>query len=94
MEDFNRYSETEQPQDMNAGGSGNLFGLVSEIAKKFDGKDQNELLKAVFDEAKKNKRNGTLTNDEIDNFAAMLSPVLDDKKRKILEKIVSDLKKI
>lgn len=73
---------------------GNLFRMVNDIARKFEGKDQNELLKAIFDEAKKNKKNGTLTNAEIDNFAAMLSPVLDDKKRKILDKIVADLKKI
>lgn len=73
---------------------GNLFGMVNDIARKFEGKDQNELLKAIFDEAKKNKKNGTLTNAEIDNFAAMLAPVLDDKKRKILDKIVADLKKI
>ena len=31
---------------------------------------------------------------EIDRFAAVLSPVLDDKKRRILEKIVKDLKNI
>ena len=73
---------------------GNLFKMVNDIARKFEGKDQNELLKAIFDEAKKNKKNGTLTNAEIDNFAAMLAPVLDDKKRKILDKIVADLKKI
>ncbi len=73
---------------------GNLFRMVNDIARKFEGKDQNELLKAIFDEAKKNKKNGTLTNAEIDNFAAMLAPVLDDKKRKILDKIVADLKKI
>ncbi len=78
----------------NGASQGNLFRMVNDIARKFEGKDQNELLKAIFDEAKKNKKNGTLTNAEIDNFAAMLSPVLDDKKRKILDKIVSDLKKI
>lgn len=92
MEDFNEYAKRGGEQT--PAGGGNLFGLVNEIAKKFDGKDQNELLKAVYDEAKKGKRNGTLSNADIDNFAAMLSPVLDDKKRKLLEKIVADLKRI
>lgn len=90
MENFNDYAKTAESEKPR----GNLFQMVNDIAKKFEGKDQNELLKAIFDEAKKNKRNGTLTNAEIDNFAAMLSPVLDDKKRKILDKIVADLKKI
>ena len=90
MQDFGEYAKNtgrEQPK-------GNLFDMVSGIAKEFDGKDQNELLKAIFDEAKKGKQNGTLSNADIDNFAAMLSPVLDDKKRKILNKIVADLKRI
>lgn len=102
MENFNDYAKNANNannagKDGGAGSGaqqGNLFRMVNDIARKFEGKDQNELLKAIFDEAKKNKKNGTLTNAEIDNFAAMLAPVLDDKKRKILDKIVADLKKI
>lgn len=90
MESFNDYVKNEENQKP----SGNLFNMVNDFAKKFEGKDKNELLKAVFDEAKKNKRNGTLTNEEIDNFAATLSAVLDEKQKKILYKIVTDLKKI
>lgn len=96
MEDFNEYAGRTYGENTGSGSAGQsgLFGLVSEIAKKFDGKDQNELLKAVYDEARRGKANGTLTNEEIDRFAAVLSPVLDDKKRRILEKIVKDLKNI
>lgn len=90
MESFNDYVNSEENQKP----QGNLFNMVNDFAKKFEGKDRNELLKAVFDEAKKNKKNGTLTNAEIDNFAATLSAVLDDKQKKILDKIVADLKKI
>ena len=49
---------------------------------------------AIYEEAKKGKSNGTLTNQEIDNFALMLSPMLDDKQRKILNKVVNELKKL
>ena len=49
---------------------------------------------AIFEQAKKGKRAGTLTNKEIDDFAKMLSPFLDDSKRKMLNKIVNELKKI
>ena len=80
----------------NLGNNGqvDLFKLVTMLAQKYDGKNQNELLKAVYQEAEKGKRNGTLTNEQIDTFVAVLSPVLDDKKRKLLKKIANELKKI
>ncbi len=93
MQDFNEYAKnatTEKPEGMND----NLFNLINSVAKKFDGKNQNELLMAIYKEAQKGKRNGTLTNAEIDGFANMLAPMLDDKKRAILGKLVEELKKI
>ncbi len=90
MQDFNDYAresgENQTPQD--------LLNLVTKLAQKYDGKSQNELLMAIYQEAKKGKQNGTLTNAQIDNFANMLSPFLDDKKRSMLKKIVAELKKI
>jgi hypothetical protein len=71
-----------------------LFKKVMEIAQKYEGKSANELLKAIYEEAEKGKKNGTLTNEEIDALSLMLSPFLDQQKRKILEKIVTELKKI
>ena len=71
-----------------------LIRLVTTLSKKYDGKSQNDLLKAVYEEAEKGKRNGTLTNDQLDYFKTVLSPVLDEKKRKLLHKIVAELKKI
>ena len=70
MEDFNDYANnSEEFQDKN------LFNLVNSIAAKYDGKSQNELLAAIYKEAQKGKRAGTLTNTEIDNFAKMLTDV-------------------
>lgn len=100
MEDFNEFTKrtsdsTQNGQNtQNGNTNGNLFKLVSDIAKKFDGKGSDELLKAIYGETVKGKKNGTLSNQDIDKFASMLSPILDDKKRKILEKVICDLKKI
>ena len=96
MQDFNSYvnSQNSKEQDAMKGMDKNLYNLVKSLASKFDGKNQSELIKAVYSEAKKGKQNGTLTNSEIDNFARMLSPLLDDKKRKMLNKIIEELKKI
>lgn len=95
MEDFNQFAKNKNSNDFNGGArEQNLFDLVSRLSRQFDGKSQNDLMKAIYEEAKKGKQNGTLTNREIDNFANILWPLLDDKKRKILQKIVSELKKI
>ncbi len=97
MEDFNKFVE-ENADKQNFTEENypdkNLFNLINSIASKYNGKSQNDLLIAIYKEAEKGKRAGTLTNREIDSFASMLSPMLDDKKRKILYKLVDELKKI
>ena len=90
MQDFNEFSSSivgnETPPD--------LLNLVKNLSKKFDGKSQNDLLKAIYAEAVKGKQNGTLTNEQIENFKVMLYPFLDDKKRKYLDKVVEEIKRI
>ena len=95
--DFNEYAKHNSYTEKNVNSGEvdkNLFELVNSLASRFDGKNQSELLMAIYEEAKKGKRQGTLTNAEIDNFAMMIAPMLDDKQRKILNKIVKELKKI
>ena len=98
MEDFRNYAKNSGKNSDNGSkntkSGGGLYETVSKIAKNFDGKSQNDLLREIFKEAEKGKRAGTLTNAEIDNFVALLSPVLDAKKRAYLLKIAEDLKKI
>ena len=96
MQDFNQFASnsTNNKEQNGVGLDQNLLKLVTSLAGKFDGKNQQELIKAIYEEAKKGKKNGTLTNAEIDNFSTMLYPVLDDKQRKMLKKIVEELKRI
>ncbi len=89
MQDFNEYSNNKNDRQSN-----DIFDTVNRMAKQYDGKSQGELLKAIRDKAKEGKKNGTLTNAQIDAFARMLAPVLDEKQKKILLKVVEDLKKI
>ncbi len=92
MEDFNQFAKNndvnknEQEQ--------NIFNLVSNLSQKFDGKSTNDLLKAIYAETLKGKKNGTLSNDDIDRFAQMLYPLLDDKKKSALKSVVAKLKEI
>ncbi len=96
MQDFNSYvnSQNNKQKDGANGIDKNLYNLVQSLAGRFDGKSQGELIKAIYEEAKKGKQKGTLSNADIDNFVNMLSPMLDDKKRKMLLKIAEELKKI
>ena len=92
MKDFNEYAENAEKTDFAK--QGNIFALVNSLAKKFDGKSQNELLSAIYKEAKSGKQKGTLSNSDIDNFVNTLSPFLDGKKRELLNKVAKELKKI
>ena len=100
MQDFNDYVQNNSQNfngengNSNQPSGGNVFDIVNSIAKKFDGKNQNDLLKAIYEEALRGKRNGTLSNSDIDNFVAVLSPALDNKQRKILQKISEELKRL
>ena len=95
MQDFNDYVKNNRGSESNKGKiDGDLLNLINSLAGKFDGKSQNDLMRAVYEEAKRGKQNGTLKNSDIDNFASMLAPVLDEKKKQMLYKIVEELKKI
>lgn len=89
MQDFNEYlNDNNFSEDKN----GNIFDFVKDIAAKYDGKSESELLSAVIEETKKGKAEGRLTNQDIDAFAATLYPFLDDKKKKILNGIINQIK--
>lgn len=95
MKDFNEYAENAKNQGLKPDSvKNNLFSMVNSLAKKFDGKSQQELLSAIYKEAKSGKQKGTLSNSDIDNFVNTMSPFLDEKKRGLLLKIAKELKKI
>ena len=52
-----------------------------------------DILRAIYAEAERGRRAGTLTDAELDNFYAAVSPMLDSAKRKKLEQVVKKLKK-
>ena len=95
MKDFNEYVENSKNSKSGPNKQSNdLFALVNSLAGKFDGKSQNELLAAIYREAKSGKEKGTLKNSDIDSFVNTISPFLDQKKRGYLDKIAKELKKI
>ena len=50
-------------------------------------------MKAILTEAERGRKNGTLSDDDIDNFAALVLPMINPEQQKTLEKVVKRLKK-
>ncbi len=67
---------------------------AKKLAASFQGKGEGELMRAIYSRALEGKRNGTLTNEQIDAFYAQFAPMLDSGKRKKLAKVVEELKKM
>ena len=68
--------------------------LTQKIAEAYNGKSNLEMLKNILAEAEKGKRNGTLSNAEIEQFYQTFSPMLDGFQRAYLREIVERLKAI
>lgn len=64
------------------------------ISKAMNGKSTAQILQTIIAEAERGKRNGTLTNADLDNFYAALSPILDGAKRRKLKQVIDRLKNI
>ena len=96
MQDFNDYVNGDSFQSNGGDNNGynDIMNMVKGLAGKFDGKNQNELMRAIYEHAKKGKKEGTLKNSDIDNFAKMLAPMLDGSQKKLLYRVVNELKKI
>lgn len=67
---------------------------AKKIAADYDGRSEGDMMKAIYARAVEGKRNGTLTNEQIDAFYRQFSPMLDGAKRRKLQKIVEQLKKM
>ena len=88
MRDFNSY----KPND-NSSNSNNYMGLLKNLAEKYEGASETELISAIVKEAEKGRRNGTLTDSDIDNFVKTLYPLLNANQKRRLDSVISKIKK-
>lgn len=68
--------------------------LTKKIATAYRGKSNGEMLASILKQAEESKKNGTLSNAEIDEFYRQFSPMLDPLQRRRLKSIVEKLKQI
>lgn len=100
MRDFNDFKTCDASGIGNNGGdkaaidmNGNIAEQFSALASAYEGKNADEIMKAILAEAERGRKNGTLSDDDIDNFAALVLPMINPEQQKTLEKVVKRLKK-
>ncbi|MGN0806107.1 MAG: hypothetical protein ACI4MC_03635 [Candidatus Coproplasma sp.] len=108
MSDFKSYNQNRQSEGADGlknqgteqkSGSGQpdpqaTANLAAEIAKAFYGKSQKDVWQTILAQAEEGKRNGTLTNEDLDNFYKTVYPLVDGVKRQKLKSIIAKLKEI
>lgn len=89
MKDFSEFTPQEKKE---TNGSGDINSQFMKFASAYEGKSADEVMSAILVEAEKGKKNGTLTDADVDKFASTVSPFLTDKQRKMLNVIVKKIK--
>lgn len=74
--------------------SGQILEEANEVAKRYSGADEGDIIREITRRAEEGKRAGTLTNADLDSFYSKIAPVLDASRRKKLKSIIERLKKI
>ena len=91
MEDFASYSGKKKAEEKTAEA---LVEEAKAAAGKYNGRSEGDMMKEIYARAVEGKRNGTLTNEQIEAFYRQFAPMLDGAKRKKLQRIVEQLKKM
>lgn len=95
MNDFKSY---KPPEDKNNNDNktelNSTVDFANAIAKAMSGKSQGQLWQQILSEAERGKREGRLTNADLDNFYNTVSPMVDGFKRKKLKEVIAKLKQI
>ena len=89
MNDFKSYKPPEGDNNEKS-----TQDMARYIAKAMNGKSESQLWRSILAEAERGKREGRLTNADLDNFYNTISPMVDGAKRRKLKEIISRLKGI
>ena len=88
MRSFKNEQETKRQESTTA------EDLMKQMADAYDGKSSADIWRNILAQAEKGKREGTLSNEEIDRFYQTFSPMLNSGQRKKLQSVVEKLKEI
>lgn len=68
--------------------------ILRSFSEEYEGKTEREMWTEILSLAKAGRKNGTLSNDDIDAYVQMLLPMLTTEQQKKLFKIAERLKQI
>ena len=91
MKDFNDFKKAEE--NLSEVKDGSAMEMLSLLSSAYEGKSADAIMRDILREAEKGRKNGTLSDADIDAFVAVLAPMLDVKQRKTLDAVVKKLKK-
>lgn len=77
-----------------SGGAQQTANLAAAIAKAFNGRSEKDIWMTILAQAEQGKRDGTLTNADLDNFYNTVAPLVDGYKRQKLKGVIARLKEI
>lgn len=94
MNNFNDYAKKHRQEGnkQSKNSNQNAFDMLKRVAKRYEGASEQDLIAAIIEEANRAKKAGTLSEAEIQNFVNTISPMLNEKQRKQLEKILQKIK--
>ena len=94
MNDFKSYNPPEDKNNNSKAELNSTVDFANAIAKAMSGKSQGQLWQQILSEAERGKREGRLSNADLDNFYNTVSPMVDGFKRKKLKEVIARLKQI
>lgn len=65
---------------------------LQNFLRSYEGKSKADIVSEIVKVAEKNRKEGKLTDKDLDNFAVTLSPMLNAEQKSELNKIISRLK--
>ena len=92
MKNFNDFKR-EETFSSDALKGGDVMEMLSELSSAYEGKSSDAIMRDILREAERSRKNGTLSDADIDAFVSAISPMLDGKQKKTLEHVVGKLKK-
>ena len=94
MKSFKEYAQNTPTEEKENKETATAEELTKKIASAYNGRSNADMLRSILAEAEKSKRQGTLTNEEIDEFFKQFAPLLGSSERKRLQAVVDKLKRI
>ncbi len=68
------------------------YEALKALVGKYEGASEGEIMRAILSEAKRSRKNGTLSDEQIDEFVSTISPMLSGDQRKKLASVAEKIK--